>query len=109
MVGFTKGPWRYGIRKDGSLWLSLGDPKVGRHFQGDLAASEADARLIAEAPAMYEALKDAEYALDNLMMAFSDGAMESSDADFKVAETAREKIAAILSRIDAATPEPEST
>jgi hypothetical protein len=53
---FTPGPWRYGVRFDGSIWLSLGDHKTGPHFQADLCASEADARLIAAAPDLLEAL-----------------------------------------------------
>jgi hypothetical protein len=54
----TPGPWKFGIRRDGSMWLSLGDPIKGPHYQGDLVASPADARLIAESPAMYGAIKD---------------------------------------------------
>jgi hypothetical protein len=53
----TPRPWEYGIRRDKSIWLSLGDPKSGPHYQGDLVASEADARLIAAAPDLLEALK----------------------------------------------------
>jgi hypothetical protein len=53
----TPGPWTYGIRRDGSIWLSLGDHKTPKaaHYQGDLCATEADARLIAAAPALLEA------------------------------------------------------
>ena len=58
MSKFTPGPWRYGRRDDGSMWLSLGDPVKGPHHQGDLCASDADARLIAAAPAMYKALRN---------------------------------------------------
>jgi hypothetical protein len=46
----TPGPWVYGVRDDGSIWLSLGDFRTGPHFQGDLVASEDDARLICAAP-----------------------------------------------------------
>jgi len=50
MSGHTPKPWVIGTRKDGSRWLSMGDPVSGPHFQGDLHSSEADARLIAAAP-----------------------------------------------------------
>lgn len=55
---WTPGPWEYGVRDDGSLWLSLGDPKTGTHFQADLCASKDDARLIVSARELYEALDD---------------------------------------------------
>src|SRR5258708_39222937 len=53
----TPGPWTYGVRKDGSIWLSLGDPKVPgtEHHQGDLAGTEADARPIVTAPLLLAA------------------------------------------------------
>lgn len=53
----TPGPWACGVRRDGSIWLSLGDRNTGPHYQGDLVASEADARLIAAAPKLLEALE----------------------------------------------------
>jgi hypothetical protein len=58
-VKHTPGPWKCGVRRDGSMWLSLGDPMTGPHYQGDLCASVADARLIAAAPDMLAALKEA--------------------------------------------------
>jgi hypothetical protein len=54
----TPGPWEYGVRKDGSIWLSLGDYKTGAHYQGDLVASPDDAKLIAAAPDLLEALRE---------------------------------------------------
>ena len=54
----TPGPWRIGLRRDKSIWLSIGDPKTGPHFQGDLVASIADARLIASAPDLLEACQE---------------------------------------------------
>lgn len=42
----TPGGCEFGIRRDQSLWLSLGDPKTGPHYQGDLCASTGDAALI---------------------------------------------------------------
>lgn len=58
MSKHTPGPWKYGVRRDNSIWLSIGDPAKGPHRQGDLYASEADARLIAAAPELLEALKE---------------------------------------------------
>jgi hypothetical protein len=52
----TPGPWNYGVRKDGSIWLSLGAPGVGPHYQGDLVATESDAKLIVAAPELLESL-----------------------------------------------------
>lgn len=54
----TPGPWRYGKRGDGSKWLSLGNPATGPHYQGDLWASDYDAKLIVAAPDLLAALKD---------------------------------------------------
>lgn len=54
----TPGPWEVGLRRDGSMWLSLGDPVTGPHYQGDIVASFADACLIAAAPDMYRALEN---------------------------------------------------
>lgn len=53
--GHTPGPWSYGVRKDGSIWLSLGDYKTGPHYQGDLVATPDDARLICAAPDLLKA------------------------------------------------------
>lgn len=54
----TPGLWTYGVRSDGSIWLSIGDPKGAPHYQGDLIATEADARLIVAAPKMLDALRE---------------------------------------------------
>ena len=53
----TPGPWIIGTRQDGSRCFSLGDPIKGPHYQGDIHCSDADARLIAAAPDLLEALK----------------------------------------------------
>jgi hypothetical protein len=53
---WTPGDWKFGVRRDGSIWLSLGDPAKGPHYQGDLVASVDDARLMVAAREMYEAL-----------------------------------------------------
>jgi len=57
MSTHTSGPWEYGVRPDKTIWLSIGDPRDGAHYQGDLVASAADARLITAAPELYAALK----------------------------------------------------
>ena len=58
----TPGPWIYGKRSDGSIWLSLGERREpGEHWQGDFFGKEADARLIAAAPDLLEALKDIDF------------------------------------------------
>jgi len=64
----TQGPWEYGVRQDGSIWLSLGDHTVkgAAHFQGDLSASEADARLITAAPDLLAALQNIIKAMPDL-------------------------------------------
>ena len=59
----TPEPWEFGVRKDKSMWLSLGNPATGPHYQGNLAGSEADARLICAAPDLLEALQACELVL----------------------------------------------
>lgn len=54
---FTPGRWRFGVRPDGSMWLSLGDPVKGPHYQGDLVATVADANVIVAARELYAALE----------------------------------------------------
>ncbi len=58
-IKHTPKPWKYGVRKDGSIWLSLGNPELGAHYQGDLVATEADAKLIAAAPDLLADLQEA--------------------------------------------------
>lgn len=41
----TPEPWGYGVRRDGSIWISRGDQRVGQHYQADFAGTEDDARL----------------------------------------------------------------
>ena len=55
----TPGPWKLGTRKDGSMWMSLGDPASGRHSQFNFDGFEDDGRLMISAPDMYEALTEA--------------------------------------------------
>lgn len=69
----TPEPWTYGVRPDGSIWLSLGDHKTGAHHQGDLVATEDDARLIVAAPKLLAALRDYMSAVNMMNMALKDG------------------------------------
>lgn len=70
--GFTPGPWIFGKRSDGSLWLSLGDPKTGPHYQGDLVASVDDARAIVATRDLYEALDETVGAITAVMRALAE-------------------------------------
>jgi hypothetical protein len=54
----TPAPWTYGVRKDGSIWMSFGDPTKGEHHQFDFGGSEADARLVCAAPDLLLAAKE---------------------------------------------------
>ena len=62
MSGHTPGPWAVVFRKDGTAYLSMGSPTSGPHKQFDIGlyADELndadDARLIAAAPELLEAL-----------------------------------------------------
>lgn len=47
----------YGVREDGSVWISLGNPKTGPHCQFDLMG-EFEAKLICNAFARVKALED---------------------------------------------------
>lgn len=59
----TPAPWKYGVRKDGSIWMSLGNPETGPHRQFDWHGTEKDAAFTVAAHAMYEALIQARGAL----------------------------------------------
>lgn len=48
----------YGVREDGSVWISLGNPKTGPHCQFDLMG-EFEAKLICNAFARVKTLEDA--------------------------------------------------
>jgi hypothetical protein len=51
----TPGPWTYGVRRDGSIWISRGDPKRGPHYQAEFCGTEVDARLTCAAPLLLQA------------------------------------------------------
>lgn len=51
-------PWEYGVRPDGSIWVSLGSPDLGTHYQFDWHASGYDARMAMGAPAMFDLLRE---------------------------------------------------
>lgn len=53
-------PREYGVRNDGTIWLSIGTPEDGPHYQFDFPAPEREAKLTAAAPAMLEALENLE-------------------------------------------------
>ncbi len=81
--GVTPGEWAYGVRSDGSIWLSLGDPKTGPHHQGDLVATPADAQLIISAPKLLAACEAQHKAIDALM-----AALIGLDRDFRPTKSA---------------------
>lgn len=57
LMPWTPGTWKFGMRPDTSMWMSLGDPKKGPHYQGDFVGTVADARLMTNARELYEALE----------------------------------------------------
>lgn len=42
--------WKYGVRQDESIWMSLGNPKTGPHCQFDFPGTEKWAKLICSLP-----------------------------------------------------------
>lgn len=78
-VTFTPGPWTYGVRSDGSIWMSLGDPKVGAHHQFDWYGTEKDAQFVTAAPDLYAAL-------DDLLRCMADCVFADKDPEMDVAE-----------------------
>lgn len=59
----TAQPWKYGVRGDGSIWMSFGEPLKGEHHQFDFGGSEDDAKLVCAAPDMFQAILDLDTAL----------------------------------------------
>ena len=66
----TPGPWTYGVRKNGTIWFSLGDSVKGPHWQADLNAREPDARLMMAAPDLLARLKVVAEWIDNWSPSF---------------------------------------
>lgn len=89
MSEYTKGPWIYGVRHDGSKWLSIGDYKTGPHYQGDLYASESDAKLICSAPDLLEALQ-------GMMQVYGGIKWDTGAVEIELQELARKAIAKAL-------------
>ena len=93
----TKGPWRYGIRHDGTMWMSMGDPAKGAHVQADWEFDLHNADFCAQArtdlPRLVAALEIAVEALEGHRL----------DTPFWRARKlrAREEIAAALEGHDA--------
>ena len=58
---WTPGAWKIGFRKDGSAWMSVGDPINGPHKQFDIGLrkgeDEAEAAIIEYSQELYEALE----------------------------------------------------
>lgn len=86
----TPGPWEIGFRKNGSAWFSMGDATSGPHKQFNIGLEagedEADARLIAAAPDLLEALKAA---VEQLEKMGADGLASGAYAAISKAETAQ--------------------
>ncbi|WP_104662817.1 hypothetical protein [Ensifer adhaerens] len=93
MSKHTPGPWKYGVRRDKSIWLSIGDPEKGPHRQGDLYASEADARLIAAAPELLDVVND--------ILRVEDGKAALSFSEyFEQSETAFNRMRAVVAKAE---------
>ena len=66
---WTKGEWKYGVRRDGSIWISRGEPATGPHYQSDFCGTEKDAALTCAAPELYEVVDAMICAVDYAGMA----------------------------------------
>jgi hypothetical protein len=60
----TPGEWRHVVRRDGSIYLTMGNPERGAHSQFDWLGTEADAALAMAAPAMMAALEKARVSIE---------------------------------------------
>lgn len=63
----------YGVREDGSVWVSIGNPKTGLNCQFDLCCTF-DAKLICDTFAMVKTLEDAlDLAIEGLVVNHASG------------------------------------
>lgn len=62
----TPGPWKYGVRKDGSMWISIGDP-MHKHSQFDWHGFEEDAQLAMSAPVLLAKVAELEVNYQTLL------------------------------------------
>lgn len=63
----------YGVREDGSVWVSIGNPKTGQHCQFDLCCTF-DAKLICDTFARVKTLEDAlDLAIEGLVVNHASG------------------------------------
>jgi hypothetical protein len=92
MTKHTPGPWRIVERKDGLVNIYAGATEVA------LCVRPKDARLIAAAPKMLDALEATDIALTNTLQVFGERALSDS-ARTKVAIT-RDRIRVLLARIE---------
>ena len=88
---WTPEPWEVGLRRDGSIWLSLGNPASGRHYQGDIVCTFSDAKLMASAVKLYEAL-------DELLCWLGPGSAASLGANCETLMEAKDKAIAAIAR-----------
>jgi hypothetical protein len=58
VTDWTKVPnWKYGVREDESIWISIGDPVNGPHQQFDFHGTEDLAQLFCQIPEMLKSLQ----------------------------------------------------
>ena len=76
MTDFTPGPWEVSGRDD-RLWIAAPHPELGSKPVAMISPMPdeyvANARLIAQAPALYEALEAAEAHLNHVHESYADG------------------------------------
>jgi hypothetical protein len=87
----TPGPWKYGVREDGSMWISIGDP-MRKHSQFDWYGFEEDLELACRAPELEAKVAELETARDRAFRSY-DQAMESADKGDQREDVLRAKIA----------------
>lgn len=88
----TPEPWTYGVRRDGLIWISRGDPKTGAHYQADFPGTEKDAQLTVAAHILLlacKALEKAEEANANCNECDREGVPELCEKCFPLFDDAR--------------------